>query len=357
MDLKYEMMLDEFKGKIALFEKMREIVLGKIEDFIKQKGFLIEALESRVKAPQSLEGKLIKKGYKYKTLLDITDLVGVRVVTYYLNDINAIADMVQNIFTVDWANSVDKGKLLNPDQFGYRSLHYICSIPKSLYFDPEHPEINTFRFEVQMRTALQHIWSAIQHDTGYKTTFDIPVEYSRSLNGLAGLFELVDKEFETLRNQLDEYRENIKKIIQEKRYNEISINVDSFKLYQEYAKPFDALNTRIAKINNMEIHEANMDPYRKMFQALGFKNLSDIEKLIEDYSEAAYKLAEAQLKGMDIDIISSTVGVRNLCIAFLYNQKHSIDAMEWFEETLNGKRESNHAMAELLMKNAAQVLG
>ena len=88
------------------------------------------------------------------------------------------------------------------DSFGYNSLHYVCRL-----------EEGGIRFELQMRTALQHVWSTIEHDTVYKGEVKIPKEYRRQFSRLAGMLELVDDEFSRLRTVLAEYRRQVQALV------------------------------------------------------------------------------------------------------------------------------------------------
>ena len=54
---------------------------------------------------------------------DVTDLVGIRVITYFADDVNAIAQVIENEFEIDSQNSTDRREALEADRFGYLSLH------------------------------------------------------------------------------------------------------------------------------------------------------------------------------------------------------------------------------------------
>ena len=128
MDLHCEMIMDEYRNGRPQFDKVLEIVRNTLSGLIKEAGIYINALEARVKEEKSLAGKLELKGYKYKSLSDITDIVGARVITFYSDEVDKIAALVEKKFDVDWDESVDKRKLYDDDRFGYMSLHYICRI-------------------------------------------------------------------------------------------------------------------------------------------------------------------------------------------------------------------------------------
>ena len=233
MDLHCEMIMDEYRNGRPQFDKVLEIVRNTLSGLIKEAGIYINALEARVKEEKSLAGKLELKGYKYKSLSDITDIVGARVITFYSDEVDKIAALVEKKFDVDWNESVDKRKLYDDDRFGYMSLHYICRIPKELFYDEKMPLVNEVRFEIQMRTALQHVWATVNHDTGYKSDVEVPREYFRSLNRLAGLLEIADEEFKNIKTSIEDYRRKVLSLVKDGRFDEVELDGDSFKTYLE----------------------------------------------------------------------------------------------------------------------------
>ena len=301
------------------------------------------SVESRVKEESSLRGKLELKGAKYHTLSDITDIVGLRVITFYIDDVDKVASMVERLFNVDWENSVDKRKIHEIDSFGYMSLHYVCAIPDW-----------TYRFEIQIRTVLQHAWANMSHDTGYKSGVEIPKRYMREMSRLAGMLELVDDEFSKIRTELSDYRRSVKALVASGNLEEVPLDGDSFKSYLEL-KPFAQLNKKIAAVNQAEIHEVSLMPYLSIFKALVFKTLGDIDNLIKNYSEGAYQIACYQIGVTDLDIISSSIGPQNLCIAYILKNGGGRAGIKMMFDALNGKSPGNEVMADLLIEQSKDL--
>ena len=156
LDPHCEAIMEEFRAGLPQFKSVAKEVYDTLKRTFAEAGLLVAAIEYRVKAEDSLAGKLELKGQKYRTLADITDIIGLRVITFYIDDVDKVASAVERLFTVDWENSVDKRKIHEIDSFGYLSLHYICSKKGFPY-----------RFEIQMRTLLQHAWANLNHVTGY----------------------------------------------------------------------------------------------------------------------------------------------------------------------------------------------
>lgn len=354
LDLHCTMILEQYCDAVPVYRRMQEIVDKAIHDAVKEQGIYVNAIETRIKTLDSLAGKLERKGGKYESLNDLTDILGARVITFYTDEVDKIAVLADKVFSVDWQNSVDKRKAYDLHSFGYTSLHYICRIPERLYHDPEHPEINQYRFELQMRTALQHVWATMDHDTGYKSGVEIPHEYMRNMSRLAGMLELVDEQFSAIRTGINDYRRKVQSLVSDGHFEQVALDGDTFRSYLKL-NPFDKLVKKIAKLNQAEIHESSMMPYLSAMVALGFKTLADVDNLIRDYSEAAYELAAYQIATTDIDIINSTVGIQDLLVVYVLKQGGGVLGLEMLFEKINGPSEYNRKRAQSIIDSACNL--
>ena len=343
LDLHCQLILEEYRDALPTLEKMKDAVLAKLQKALLRSGLIVTTMEARVKTEGSLSGKLALKGAKYATLSDITDLVGARIVTFYTDDVDRIASMAEKLFEIDWANSVDKRKLHQLDSFGYNSLHYICRLPG---YD--------FRFELQLRTTLQHAWAAINHDTGYKSGIEIPREYMRRMNRLAGILEMADDEFSRIRTELTDYRRRVHTLVQNGKLDDVLLDGDTFRSYLQLGT-LDILNKRIAAINQAEIQDAPFAQYLSVLTALNCNTLGDVDRLIQRYEEDAYLLARHQLGNTDLDIISSAIGLQNICVVCILSSGGGKIGLERMFDALNGVNSQNKALAELTFEQAKNL--
>jgi len=362
LDLHGEMLLEEYRTQRPLFEKLKHVAMQQLGDMLRSSGIEVNSMEARIKDERSLAGKLLRKGYKYATLADITDVFGARIIAFYNEDVDRIASMAETLFDIDWDNSVDKRKMHQFDSFGYNSLHYICRLrPSSAAHcsdgnlkDTIPAALYDIRFELQMRTALQHVWSAIQHDIGYKTEMEIPMEYHRNLSRLAGMLELADNEFSRIRNAISEYRYRMQSLVQSGRLEEVPLDGDTFQSYLNL-RPFDKLNRQIAAVNKAELHDAPLMPYLPVLRKLGLKTLADVERMMSADYDDAYQLALFQLGSTDIDILAESVGLQNLCIVHVLKMGGGRQGLVQLFDTVNGKKPQNEVLASMVFEQARRL--
>lgn len=340
-----EALLQQYRELLPSLEDISKKAYDLLRRAIREQNIYVTAIECRVKTEQSLAGKLERKGAKYKTIYDVTDLVGVRVITFYTDEVDKVAAIAKRIFDIDWQESVDKRRLHQLDSFGYNSLHYICRLKE------QNPELGNLRFELQMRTALQHVWSTIEHDTGYKGEVKLPKEYRRQFSRLAGMLELVDDEFSRLRTVLTNYRRQIQALVKNGHLNDVTLSGDSFRSYLEL-HPFDRLNRRIAAVNQAEIYPVSVMNFLPLLESFGMETLGDVQQLIEENSEDAYQLALSQLAITDLDILSSAAALQYLCLVYVLKHDGGRDGLKYVYDTINGEMEANGRLADLMLEQA-----
>ena len=340
-----EELIEAWRLQLPLLKQLEEQASDMLQKALREQSIQLNAFEHRIKTEKSLTGKLEKKGYKYETLFDITDLVGIRVVTYYTDDVDKVAAITKQIFDIDWKNSVDKRKH-QLDSFGYLSLHYICYLKEG--------PMRNIPFEVQMRTALQHVWSAIEHDIGYKGAVKLPPEFVRQFSRLAGMLEMADDEFSRLRTTMTDYRRQVQALVKSGQFSEVSLSTDSFRQFLEL-HPFDRLNQRIAAVNQAEIFPAPMMQFLPILESFRFKNLGDVKRFMDENSEDAYQLALSQLAVTDLDILSESIGLQNLCLVYVLKQGGGLYGLKAVYDAINGDQPGNAILAENVLRQAQSL--
>ena len=200
--------LKEYDNSKNVLDNFDKTLLSLISSLLEQKNIRVHQVQTRVKDRGSLENKIIRKSEKYKALNDITDIVGVRIITYFDDEVDQIATMIEEEFVIDQDNSVDKRKI-DSDKFGYRSLHYVASLKRDRTNLPEYSSYGEQKFEFQIRTILQHSWAEIEHDLGYKGEFEIPSTAKRTFYRVAALLEQADIEFVKLKSTISKYEESL----------------------------------------------------------------------------------------------------------------------------------------------------
>jgi hypothetical protein len=148
-------------------------------------------------------------------------------------------------------------------------------------------EVSKPRFEVQIRTMLEHAWAEIEHDLGYKSKEAMPAPVRRRLQRLAGMLELADHEFVKIRQDLERYAERLP----ERLAADEPIPIDRLTLEGLVScEECERLDHRIAALLGKPLG-ANLffpDYLVRMLRAAGFKSINDaagIGRILRDCPE------------------------------------------------------------------------
>ena len=212
-----------------LYEEFALRLYNLVQDLTKPLSAFIDKFEYRAKTAESFLEKLERKPEKYQhPFQEITDLAGVRVITFYQDSVPHVVDIIRREFVVDEIRSLDKFDDLGAEEFGYRSIHLIVSLPESRTKLEEWKRFAGLQAEIQIRSILQHAWANMSHKFEYKVTAQAPRELRRQLFRLSALLELADEEFKTLLDQTRELSQEYRDEVQRGQFN-LPLNLDSLR--------------------------------------------------------------------------------------------------------------------------------
>lgn len=124
----------------------------------------ISSITSRVKKPESITQKLMRKGLPFTVeavMTNLSDVAGVRIICEFIDDIYTIAAMLA--MQDDLKLIKIKDYIKYPKANGYRSYHMIVEIP--VFFSKGKTPM---RVEIQIRTIAMDFWASLDHELKYK---------------------------------------------------------------------------------------------------------------------------------------------------------------------------------------------
>lgn len=287
--------LRDFDLKSEAYKAFGQKLQGLVEDLLATEGITVHSVSFRRKDRASLEKKLNKQGSTYRCLADVTDVCGLRVITYFEDEVKAVSNVLHREFKVDAENSVDKADSLDPDRFGYLSVHHVVSNRVDRNNLSEYKRYADLKAEIQVRSILQHAWAEIEHDLGYKSRDGIPKPVRRRFSRLAGLFELADQEFRTIREELSSYSNEVSANI-ETSPAEIEIDGLSLKAFVERSALVKRLDSKVAEIlrSDLEADEDNepLNQEAKRMAYFGIRTIDELQGLLERYEQRITRFAK-----------------------------------------------------------------
>jgi ppGpp synthetase/RelA/SpoT-type nucleotidyltranferase len=175
------------------------------------------AYKARIKSFSSYYRKLLNIGSEETAdacLPLLTDLLGVRVVCVFLEDLNEVVRQLAAAFEV--VEIERKGAAQKVSEFGYESIHVLVKIPDEIVAEGVFSsgiKVQELVCEIQVRTILQDAWAEVEHELVYKaefSPFDLPLRRKlASVNASLNLADIIFQEIRDYQNKLNrelEYR-------------------------------------------------------------------------------------------------------------------------------------------------------
>jgi len=275
----------QYKANLSPFEKVLNKLQVELKRDLEHSG-LHSTIKVRIKSFASYYGKILRLLSKHKNLQEasfIYDVLGMRIVCPFLDDLKAVESHIKQKFDV--VEMERRGSDHSFREFGYKSTHFLINVPSRILSrcKVEEPLV----CEIQLHTILQDAWSEVEHELVYKadfSPFDEPLK--RKLAALNANLTLSDTLFQEIRDyqrklqvELKKRRNNFMKIIQ-------NTTEDSTPVMRQ---GLDVSNNGQKKeTGTIDTHELSIQVEKSiddlLIEALDAHNCSQFKKAIAIYS-------------------------------------------------------------------------
>lgn len=149
------------------------------------------------KAAKALEDGGAKYEHPFQ---QIQDLIGARIIVFYKQDVDAVAQMVERYF-----RRIERKDLIpeSEAEFGYFGKHFILAVPQDVVDDDADRDKTPKFFELQVKTLFQHAWSEASHDLAYKPGEPLSPLNKRQVAFTAAQAWGADQMFEQLHTEIN----------------------------------------------------------------------------------------------------------------------------------------------------------
>lgn len=272
--------LDSYQPLVPLYHDFARVVFSILRTCLDAKSIKVHTVDFREKSLESFGAKAAQTSSlnpaepKYvDPISQITDLAGVRVITYFLSTEEPVQEIIESEFEV--VEKTNRSELLQQEErLGYHSIHYLVCLRASRCTLPEYARFAGLIAEIQVRTILQHAWAEIEHDVQYKAVSTIPKEIRRRFMSLAGLLEIADREFQAIEDEDNRLRLEARRSVEEGRLSAVEITADALKSY---------LDKKFGK--DGRISDSGYEWEARLLRNMGFSSLGQVDDAIRGYDD------------------------------------------------------------------------
>ena len=286
--------------KLSLYEEYSSRIRNLVQDLVEREDIEICSIEGWAKAPAELVKSLNAhyEGQDTSGLDTISDLVTVRVLLRFPEDVYKVEEIVCSEFEVDLEHSVPSSVLEDPFRFGYPAVVYTLALAESRSALKEWRKYRSLPFRLELRTVLQEAWATISPRVNLNVDSVSEKKLKRKLVRLAALLEEADEGFLSLWEEVKDVAVLVPPTLEDKEQPDASVSAErtytESELYDFFNKEDNFLNkwSSIAIKAGFPIFVPSPSYLResfeylyKVFRAAGIDTLSEVRRFLTELDE------------------------------------------------------------------------
>lgn len=330
LDLHQRTAVEQYRQVRGIYVDLAATVQALLLSALVPRGIKAHSVEGRSKSEESFGAKAGRASDadsnkpKYTVPLDqIHDLAGCRVITFFVDDVRRVREVIDAEFVVlEMANR--SSSVREAGRPGYASYHFIVEMTEARLSLAEYARYRGRRIEIQVRTILQHAWAEIEHDIQYKSVDALPSEIAQRFTALAGMIEIADREFQAIATAHELVRRAAATSFAQGRLEDVELTPETLKAY---------LDSKLGPDGRMR--DWSYEWTTRVVKWLGFFNLSQLDRAIEQYdddqiSRIVHGGRQGQLNRLE-DVLLAAVGPER----WLSRHPWAESSAEWYPAAVN----------------------
>ena len=287
--------------KLSLYEEYSSRIRNLVQDLVEREDIEICSIEGWAKAPAELV-KSLNAHYESEDneagLDTIADLVTVRVLLRFPEDVTKVEEIICTEFDVDVERSVPSSVLEDPFRFGYPAVLYTLMLSESRSSLREWRKYRSLPFRLELRTMLQEAWATISPRVNLNVDSISEKKLKRKLVRLASLLEEADEGFLLLWEEVKDVAVLVPPTPEPEPVQDVSVSAERTytedELYAFFNEDGQILNkwSSTAIKAGFPIYVPSPNYLResfeylyKVFRAAGIDTISEVRRFLEELDE------------------------------------------------------------------------
>ncbi len=278
---------NQYKKNKLKYEKILRDISLEIRNIL-GKNNINSTIKQRVKTFDSYFHKILKQHKEGKKNIKIKDIIGIRIICPFLEDLDSVEKLISDNFTISHLQR--KGDNSSFAEFGYDSIHMLIELSSPV---KQKIPYTISACEIQLRTTLQDAWAEIEHELIYKADYSLLQNSIKkklaSLNATLTLSDIIFQEIRDSQKEINQLSDRRRESLYHKLDPDSNIHLLNTLSEPEFGTRQPSHRQKLLPKNNLD---------KLLFDALDAHGKNDYGRAIKIYTSILNKKPDNHIKSI-----------------------------------------------------------